>query len=723
MSKRTIFCCLTAALLRVLAAGSAVIADPLPLKFENGRVLFRFEDAFADKITVAGQFNDWNSEQYILRPSGNDIYSIEIEVPPGTWEYKYIVDGNWMQGDNLKFKLSEDQYGNIVLKEKRQRFNVLGNTKVYLSGEYNFKGGARFEDRSNSGRKSWRLIDPDNDMDLNVELSINPQVSMYANLNANFTERNNAQFRLDEANVKGVLGPVSVTGFLNQRLLDIDDPLRIVDVSHRLLSDLQDQQHYVFSVDPFVTYGSLSNASYRKMYLLGEERDEGFRTGRGLQGALIEFEPWGIRNQLFFLDSIRSRRTFLGYRGRKTWDLFYIGALYYADRGEDGLFGNLDGTGDRFVTAAENGTNFSNAGGNDVWWRLDAPDFWTHKFDNLLVLDADGKNQNRLAGIDAGVMFDYVKLYFQYLNESRQSAYVATFDGVNDVFDNNANYSRFLYGQNDANTRSFGAQILGGNHRSNILMMGARIDYSQNIQADIFWYLHDRESTMLPLTGDTQVLQKFSPQRNTVTGRLRYTGTSLNTGLEFSHTSIKDYPAVTFDNVYDEYGFYGLEIFGARKRTTFTLLADWSPVERLELDFGERYKTYKYYDKKATINLADLRASWKWTKRLLTDISFRVASYDVNDVEGTYVHPYAGFRYRFLKNVDLRFYYGLDYRYNDDKFEGGRYDQLSSYGEGAELSVKSPLSTVDPNVNNVLHGEDFLKRDRRITLEARVVFD
>ncbi|MEW5693842.1 MAG: hypothetical protein AB1765_11165 [Candidatus Hydrogenedentota bacterium] len=702
-------------------------AQPLPVTIEAGEIVFRYQDAFADKVTIAGNFNNWNPDQYKLRKEKDDIFVIKLKLDVGMYEYKYIIDGNWMSGDNIKLKVIRNERGELEVKEKTAQYNILSNTKVYVNGGYFFKGGTKFEDKSNNNRYSWRITKPDNEMDLNIELSINQNVSVFANLNANYTERGDAQFRMDEASMRGELGPVSITGFLNQRLVDIDDPLRIIDYSYRLYTEddaWTEHWHYIRAEDPFRYYGSISNLATREMFLIGEQRTEDCLYGKGLQGGILQFEPWGFNNTFFFLDSIRSDRVFFGYRGKKSWDMFYIGGLFYTDRIEDGLWGNLDFGGDRYVTVAENGMNYSNAGGADRWWRLDSPNLWVHNFDNVIILDADGRNQNRLAGIDAGLLFDYVKLYFEYINEHRESAYVASLDGVNDAFNNATEYSRYFYGRNDGTyTRAFGAQEFGGDHRGNIFLVGCRFDIIKSFDADLFVYFHDRESVLLPLYGDTDTLLRVSPQRDTITGRLRYKGKRFNAGLELSYTRIDDYPVVTFENIYDEYGFYGLEILGAKKRNTATLLMNWKPIDRIDIFFGDRYKNFRYYDKKADVNFTDFVFKFKWTKRLYNDAGIRLVNYDVNTVDHTYTFPHLGIGYQFLKNVNLRLYYGIDYLFDDDKLEGGRYDLWSKYGYGAERAVYSYNPNIDPNVNDLFHAEDLLKKEKRVVLEAKVIFE
>jgi len=63
----------------------------------SGKVRFEFVHSTARRVSVVGTFNGWNADvdQMTLRESGNWVK--ELELPPGTYEYRYVVDGEWVQ--------------------------------------------------------------------------------------------------------------------------------------------------------------------------------------------------------------------------------------------------------------------------------------------------------------------------------------------------------------------------------------------------------------------------------------------------------------------------------------------------------------------------------------------------------------------------------------------------------------------------------------------------
>lgn len=49
------------------------------------------------KVYVAGTFNDWNPKRNRMRFSkASGKYGTTLELAPGTHEYKFIVDGEWL---------------------------------------------------------------------------------------------------------------------------------------------------------------------------------------------------------------------------------------------------------------------------------------------------------------------------------------------------------------------------------------------------------------------------------------------------------------------------------------------------------------------------------------------------------------------------------------------------------------------------------------------------
>ncbi len=62
---------------------------------KKGTVRFSFKPAIAAKsIGLAGNFNDWQIVKMVKQKNGG--YAVSMSLPPGSYEYKFVVDGQWI---------------------------------------------------------------------------------------------------------------------------------------------------------------------------------------------------------------------------------------------------------------------------------------------------------------------------------------------------------------------------------------------------------------------------------------------------------------------------------------------------------------------------------------------------------------------------------------------------------------------------------------------------
>ncbi len=82
----------------------------LPAPSLKGNTTFRlkgYEDA--QLVVLAGSFNNWHESQLICGREGDDwVYRIDLE--PGRYTYKFIIDGNWLL-DPANPETESDDYG------------------------------------------------------------------------------------------------------------------------------------------------------------------------------------------------------------------------------------------------------------------------------------------------------------------------------------------------------------------------------------------------------------------------------------------------------------------------------------------------------------------------------------------------------------------------------------------------------------------------------------
>lgn len=59
-------------------------------------VLIEYHDNGARKVCVAGSFNDWRPDGLDMINMGGGRWAKELLLPPGTYEYRLVVDGKWI---------------------------------------------------------------------------------------------------------------------------------------------------------------------------------------------------------------------------------------------------------------------------------------------------------------------------------------------------------------------------------------------------------------------------------------------------------------------------------------------------------------------------------------------------------------------------------------------------------------------------------------------------
>ncbi len=80
------------------------------------RFTFIFEAPAGKHVCVAGAFNDWDPEQKVLEyKSSKGVYSGVIMLEPGTYEYKFVIDGEWVL-DPKNPNFSHNDFGTLNSK-------------------------------------------------------------------------------------------------------------------------------------------------------------------------------------------------------------------------------------------------------------------------------------------------------------------------------------------------------------------------------------------------------------------------------------------------------------------------------------------------------------------------------------------------------------------------------------------------------------------------------
>jgi len=81
---------------------------------ENAKqVVFSLEAPESIPVKVAGDFNGWRPEDLVpAKTDGRTVWTKVMTLPPGTYQYKYVVNGRWIP-DPINEQVSEDIYGGL----------------------------------------------------------------------------------------------------------------------------------------------------------------------------------------------------------------------------------------------------------------------------------------------------------------------------------------------------------------------------------------------------------------------------------------------------------------------------------------------------------------------------------------------------------------------------------------------------------------------------------
>lgn len=109
---------------------------------DHGNVSFKlkgFKDA--KKVILSGSFNRWDETGFKMKPS-EDGWNVTLQLRPDIYEYKFIVDGEWIEDPQNPSK-TENEYGgynSLIDVQKNVEFRLCDfehATTVILSADFN----------------------------------------------------------------------------------------------------------------------------------------------------------------------------------------------------------------------------------------------------------------------------------------------------------------------------------------------------------------------------------------------------------------------------------------------------------------------------------------------------------------------------------------------------------------------------------------------------------
>ena len=79
-------------------------------KQKTQKVTFSFTAPDAQSVLLAGDFTGWQQAPLDLKKDKSGVWKKTVSLPPGRYEYKLLVDGNW-QDDPSCQERHPNQFG------------------------------------------------------------------------------------------------------------------------------------------------------------------------------------------------------------------------------------------------------------------------------------------------------------------------------------------------------------------------------------------------------------------------------------------------------------------------------------------------------------------------------------------------------------------------------------------------------------------------------------
>ncbi|MBR3770381.1 MAG: InlB B-repeat-containing protein [Lachnospiraceae bacterium] len=109
----------------------------------NGKnVTFRYYAPEAEAVCIAGTINGWNMTANPMTKGEDSVFELTLELEPGRYEYKFVIDGEWEDCDNRTFEIVDDSAPEVVNPEINGtkvtfRYYAPNANSVHVSGTMN----------------------------------------------------------------------------------------------------------------------------------------------------------------------------------------------------------------------------------------------------------------------------------------------------------------------------------------------------------------------------------------------------------------------------------------------------------------------------------------------------------------------------------------------------------------------------------------------------------
>jgi len=284
-------------------------AQPVELEAVGSGVRFSYNDASAKSIAIAGEFNNWDKKKNPLSKDKDNIWTVTLPLKEGKTEYKFIINGEWMEGANLAVDLKRNSgTGALEIPKAKEKPGILSpySQKIRFSGKY--AGLLPFDLKAIADKEYNPVIStPANHVDLDWNVTPAEEAEIFFR-----TELDTTRQPLNLLFKQGYMSFHPSESYLmkmyyNVKFIQFDDPLKITDREAGLRYD---GLYFVDELNPHNAYGLDS------------------------QGIFFQGAPLGIDFSLFYSNFKNYQQDDIGIRVvTKNMGPVKIGATYLGNRG------------------------------------------------------------------------------------------------------------------------------------------------------------------------------------------------------------------------------------------------------------------------------------------------------------------------------------------------------------------------------------------------------
>ena len=76
------------------------MANPKQKQPKRRKIQFFLAAENASEVVLMGDFNQWDVKKHTMKKNGDGVWQKAVFLYPGTYEYKFKVDGRWQNDPN-----------------------------------------------------------------------------------------------------------------------------------------------------------------------------------------------------------------------------------------------------------------------------------------------------------------------------------------------------------------------------------------------------------------------------------------------------------------------------------------------------------------------------------------------------------------------------------------------------------------------------------------------